>query len=171
MIESLKNIRLLLLDVDGVLTDGKITIDNNGIESKSFNVRDGHGLKMIQRTEIKVGIITGRDSKVVEHRAKELGINILYQGVRNKLEPYEEIKKKLNLTDEQIAYVGDDIVDIPILNRVGFAATVDDASEDVKRLASYISRFGGGCGAVREICELILHAQGHWDDLTSRYFT
>ena len=125
---------------------------------------------MIQRADIQVGIITGRKSQVVVHRAKELGISILHQGVRNKLDPYEEIKADLNLIDDQIAYVGDDIIDIPILKRVGFAATVDDASEDVKCRVRFISQFAGGNGAVREICELILRAQDHWDELTSRYY-
>lgn len=171
MIEKLKKIKLLLLDVDGVLTDGKIIIDDNGTESKAFNVRDGHGLKMLKRTDVQVGIITGRKSHVVEHRAKELGIEILYQGVRNKLEPYEEILNNLSLSDEQIAYVGDDIVDLPVMRRVGASFTVGDASVDVKKYADYTLSFGGGNGAVREVCELILRSQDNWRELTSRYFT
>jgi len=170
MKEQLSKIRLLLLDVDGVLTDGRIVIDNNGVETKGFNVRDGHGLKLLQRAGVQVGIITGRCSGVVSVRARELGIDIVHQGVRDKLVPYLEVLSQLNLSDEQVAYVGDDIVDLPILLRVGFAATVADACEDVKPFAHYITRCVGGGGAVREICDLLLKESGRWPDVTDRYF-
>jgi 3-deoxy-D-manno-octulosonate 8-phosphate phosphatase (KDO 8-P phosphatase) len=171
MQEQLSKIKLLLLDVDGVLTDGRITYDNHGNELKSFDVKDGHGLKMLQRAGINIGIITGRSSEVVVRRAEELGIEILYQGALQKLEPYREILSTLDLTDEQVAYVGDDVVDLPILQRVGFSATVADAVPDVFPLVDYVASRPGGRGAVREICDLLLRASGRWDELTERYFS
>lgn len=170
MQEKLKKIRLLLLDVDGVLTDGRIIYDNQGNELKAFDVKDGHGLKMLQRAGIRIGIITGRSSEVVSRRAAELGIKILYQKALNKLEPYREILADQQLTDEQVAYVGDDIVDLPILRRVGFSATVADADQEVLPRVDYVASRSGGRGAVREICDLLLKANGSWEDLTSRYF-
>jgi len=167
---KLAKIKLLLLDVDGVLTDGRIIYDSLGNELKAFDVKDGHGLKMIQRAGIKVGIITGRSSEVVRRRADELGIEILYQGALQKLKPYREILAQYNLTDDQVAYVGDDIVDLPILQRVGFSATVADAVPDVLPLVDYVATRDGGRGAVREICDLLLRAMGSWDELTARYF-
>lgn len=170
MQEKLAGIKLLLLDVDGVLTDGRIIFDNQGNEIKAFDVKDGHGLKMLQRAGIKVGIITGRKSQVVANRASELGIEILYQGALSKLGPYREILAAQGLSDEQVAYVGDDIVDLPVLRRVGFSASVADAVPDVLPLVDYVTRRNGGRGAVREICDLLLRAGGRWDELTQRYF-
>ena len=167
---SIAKIKLLLLDVDGILTDGRIIYDNNGIESKAFHVRDGHGLKMLQRAGFKVGIITGRESNVVTHRAKELGIKLVYQGAKNKMIPYEEILEKTGLDDEQVAYVGDDLVDLPILRRVGCSFTVADAVTDIKSYVDYITTLAGGCGAVREICDMLLRQSGKWDETTARYF-
>jgi len=160
---------LLLLDVDGVLTNGQIIYDGAGNELKMFNVRDGHGLKLLQRAGIRVGIITGRKSDVVVRRAAELGIEILYQGALNKLEPYLEILAQTGLSEEQIAYVGDDLIDLPVLRRVGFSATVADADAEVCRRVDYISGLAGGYGAVREICDLLLKAGGHWEQITARY--
>ena len=170
MEQKLAAIKLLLLDVDGVLTDGRIIYDNQGNELKAFDVKDGHGLKLLQRAGIKVGIITGRSSAVVAHRAKELGIEILYQGALNKLGPYQEILAEQGLSDEQVAYVGDDVVDLPILRRVGFSATVADAVPEVPPRVDYVTTRPGGRGAVREICDLILRANGSWQELTERYF-
>jgi len=167
---KLAKIKLLLLDVDGVLTDGRIIYDNQGNELKAFDVKDGHGLKLLQRAGIKIGIITGRSSEVVSRRANELGIEILYQGALHKLEPYLEILTEQGLTDKQVAYVGDDVIDLPILRRVGFSATVADAIPDVFPFVDYVASRPGGCGAVREICDLLLHASGQWDELTKRYF-
>jgi len=167
---KLAKIKLLLLDVDGVLTDGRIIYDGQGNELKAFDVKDGHGLKMIQRAGIPVGIITGRSSEVVRRRAAELGIEILYQGALRKLDPYREILDQHNLRDEQVAYVGDDIVDLPILQRVGFSATVADAVPDVLSRVDFVASRVGGRGAVREICDLLLRASGSWDALTARYF-
>ncbi|MDA3902237.1 MAG: HAD-IIIA family hydrolase [Desulfuromusa sp.] len=170
MQDKLAKIKLLLLDVDGVLTDGLIIYDNQGNELKAFDVKDGHGLKMLQRAGFKVGIITGRSSDVVSRRARELGIEILYQGALNKLGPYLEILSAQGLTDEQVAYAGDDVVDLPILRRVGFSATVADAVPDVFPFVDYVTSRPGGRGAVREISDLLLRASGQWDELTKKYF-
>lgn len=165
-----KDIRLLLLDVDGVLTNGQIIYDCTGNELKMFDVRDGHGLKLIQRAGIQVGIITGRRSQVVARRAEELGISILYQGAINKLEPFLEIMTKTGLASHQVAYVGDDLIDLPVMRRVGFSATVADAAPEVLSRVDYVAARSGGRGAVREICDLLLRAGGHWKEVTSRYF-
>ncbi|HKJ05446.1 MAG TPA: HAD-IIIA family hydrolase [Geopsychrobacteraceae bacterium] len=170
MKEKLGKIKLLLLDVDGVLTDGRITYDNLGNELKSFDVKDGHGLKLLQRAGIMVGIITGRQSDLVSRRATELGIEILYQGALRKLDPYLEILDNLGLSDSQVAYVGDDLIDLPVLRRVGFSATVSDAHPDVLPLVDYVSQRSGGRGAVREICDLLLKGGRHWEQVTDRYF-
>lgn len=170
MKQHLEKIRLLLLDVDGVLTDGRITYDANGVESKSFDVKDGHGLKMLQRTGIRVGIITGRQSTIVALRAQELGIEILHQGAKNKLPPYEDILREFGLEDQEVAYVGDDLVDLPILRRVGFSVTVADGVEELKTRVDYVTSKPGGRGAVREICDLLLREGGYWPQITGRYF-
>ena len=170
MRDKLARIKLLLMDVDGVLTDGRIIYDNQGNELKAFDVKDGHGLKMVQRADIALGIITGRSSQVVAKRAAELGIAILYQGAKVKLDPYREILKQTGLSDAEVAYVGDDIVDLPLLRRVGFSATVADALDEVKERVDFVTRRPGGRGAVREICDMLLQAQGRWESLTERYF-
>lgn len=170
MREQLISIRLLLLDVDGVMTDGRIIYDDRGDETKAFDVKDGHGIKLIQRAGIRVGIITGRQSAVVQRRAEELGIDLVYQGVKDKLVPLREIQQKTGLLLEEIAYVGDDVIDLPVLRRVGFAATVADAVEDVKPHVHYVTQAGGGRGAVREICDLLLKETGRWGEVTARYF-
>ena len=169
MNERLTAIQLLLLDVDGVMTDGGIIYDGNGLETKIFNVKDGHGIKMLQRAGIEVGIITGRSSAVVDVRAQELGIELVYQGALRKLESYEDVKLKTGLTDSQIAYMGDDVIDVPVMRRVGFAAAPQDALAEAKRAAHYIASCNGGRGAVREVCDLILKGRGVWDDVTARY--
>lgn len=170
MEERLKKISLLLLDVDGILTDGRIVFDNNGIETKAFDVKDGHGLKLLQRVGIRVGLITGRQSEVTRHRAKELGIDIVHQGAKEKLIPYRQIMAELALADEQVAYMGDDVIDLPVLRRVGFSATVADACEEVKPYVHYVTNRSGGRGAVREVCDLILKGSGRWREATARYF-
>lgn len=169
MNEKLQDIRLLLLDVDGVMTDGRIIYDGNGLETKFFNVKDGHGIKMLQRYGIDVGIITGRTSPVVDIRARELGIELLYQGALRKLESYEDVKLKTGLTDSQIAYMGDDIIDVPVMRRVAFAAAPPDALPEVLAIADYVATVGGGRGAVREICDLILRGRGLWNEVVERY--
>jgi 3-deoxy-D-manno-octulosonate 8-phosphate phosphatase (KDO 8-P phosphatase) len=168
-LEKAKNVKLLILDVDGVLTDGRIVIDDRGVETKCFDVRDGHGIKLLKRAHIEVAIITGRQSQVVSHRARELGIDSVYQNIHDKLEVYEAILKEKGLKDGEVGFVGDDIVDLPVLKRVGFSAVVADGIEELKPYADYVSRNKGGRGAVREISELILKAQGKWPQLMERY--
>ena len=170
MKEKLSNIKLLILDVDGVMTDGRIIFDSNGIESKFFNVKDGHGIKMLQRAGIQVAIISGRKSKVVELRAKELGIDIVYQGALDKLGPYLEVLEKTGLDDSHVAFMGDDVIDLPVLRRVSFAAAPADAVDEVQSIVHFTARNRGGWGAVRELCDLILKGIDKWDEITSRYF-
>jgi 3-deoxy-D-manno-octulosonate 8-phosphate phosphatase (KDO 8-P phosphatase) len=154
-----KKIKLLLLDVDGVLTDGKIILDDRGVETKQFHVRDGQGIALLMRAGIEVGFITSRTSKVVSYRAKELGLRIVRQGVQDKLSAYARIKAKARLSDEQIAYVGDDIVDLPVLRQVGLAVAVRDGWPGLAACVDFVTRAGGGNGAVRELAELLLEAQ------------
>ncbi|HBG07719.1 MAG: phenylphosphate carboxylase subunit delta [Geobacteraceae bacterium GWC2_58_44] len=170
MEERLKKIKLLILDVDGVLTDGRIIFDSNGVESKFFNVKDGHGIKMLQRAGIEVGIISGRESVVVANRAAELGIGQVYQKSLDKLVPYRQMLEATGLGDQEVAFMGDDIIDIPIMRRVGFASAPADAVAEVVPFAHFVARNRGGWGAVREICDLLLKAQGSWDSVTSRYY-
>jgi 3-deoxy-D-manno-octulosonate 8-phosphate phosphatase (KDO 8-P phosphatase) len=169
LVEKMKVIRLLVLDVDGVMTDGKIIMNDMGREIKNFDVKDGHGIKILMRYGIDVILLTGRRSAVVEHRAKDIGIEEVYQGIFNKLEKFEEILQNKSFNYENIAFVGDDIVDIPLLKRVGFSVAVANATEDVKKCVDYITKKAGGDGAVREVCELILQAQGKWIDVAKRY--
>jgi 3-deoxy-D-manno-octulosonate 8-phosphate phosphatase (KDO 8-P phosphatase) len=166
---KLKGIKLLILDVDGVMTDGRIIMDSEGREIKNFNVRDGHGIKMLQRYGIKVAILTGRQSKVVEHRAKDLQIEDVYQSAFNKKEVLDKILQKHGLSAKEAAYMGDDIVDIPVLKKVGFSAAVADALDVVKKSVDYVTENPGGRGAVREICEMILQVQGKWPEIASKY--
>jgi 3-deoxy-D-manno-octulosonate 8-phosphate phosphatase (KDO 8-P phosphatase) len=155
--------------VDGVLTDGRIVIDDAGLESKQFDVRDGHGLKILMRFGIDVVLLTGRRSRVVEHRAADLGITEVHQGILNKAEAFAEILKRRDLSPEAAACVGDDVVDIPILRRAGFSVAVADAVPEARRIADYVTQQGGGRGAVREVCEVILKAQNRWADVAVRY--
>jgi 3-deoxy-D-manno-octulosonate 8-phosphate phosphatase (KDO 8-P phosphatase) len=155
----LRRIRLLLLDVDGVMTDGGIYYSGRGEELKKFNTQDGYGIVKLQRAGIKVGIITGRVSTIVKVRAKELGITEVHQNLDNKLESYRNITKRMSLTDAEVAYVGDDEPDIPVLRSVGFAAAPADAHANVLALVDYVCRCGGGQGAVREVIDLLLKAQ------------
>jgi len=170
MRERLRDIRLLLLDVDGVLSDGRIVYDARGTEIKTFDVKDGHGIKMLQKAGLTVGIITGRQSEVVTVRAQELGIDLLYQGVADKGIPYREVLAKLALRDDQVAYIGDDVVDLPILRRVGFAVATADAVDDIRPYVHYVTTRSGGRGAVREVCDLILKEGGHWDAVMGRFY-
>ncbi len=154
-----RRIKLLLLDVDGVLTDGKIILDSRGNELKAFHVRDGHGIKLAQQAGIVVGIITGRTSEVVNLRARELGILEIHQGAHNKIEVYNALLVKYGFQDNEVAYMGDDVVDIDILRRVGLAATVSDADPSVRPHTDMITKAAGGGGAVRELITLILKQQ------------
>ena len=167
--EKIKHIKLLILDVDGVLTDGKILYNDRGEEIKAFDVKDGHGLKLLMRSGTEVALITGRESKVVLHRARDLGINQVYQKVTNKIEVYEKILRGKKLEDKHVGFIGDDLVDIPVLRRVGFSATVWDAIPEVKEIVDYVASRKGGDGAVREVCELLLKVQNKWEGITERY--
>jgi 3-deoxy-D-manno-octulosonate 8-phosphate phosphatase (KDO 8-P phosphatase) len=155
----MQNIKLLLLDVDGVMTDGGIYYSNSGDEFKKFNIQDGYGIRKLHQAGIKVGIITGRTSKIVEKRAQDLGITEVHQNLDNKLEAYESIKKKYNLIDAHIAYIGDDEFDLAVLKSAGFSAAPADALPVVKKQVHYVCSRGGGHGAVREVIDLILKYQ------------
>ncbi|MEN6376128.1 MAG: HAD-IIIA family hydrolase [Smithella sp.] len=167
--EKLKNIKILIMDVDGVMTDGRIIMDDTGREIKNFNVRDGHGIKLIQRYGIEVALLTGRKSEVVKHRAHDLEIKEVYQKIYNKKEVFIEILQKNKLTSSEAAFIGDDIVDIPVLKEAGFSAAVADALDIVKKTVDYVTKNKGGCGAVREVCEMLLQAQGRWSEIAAKY--
>ena len=162
-------IKLLICDVDGVLSDGKVYFTNNGDEIKNFNIKDGLGIKLLQKSGIKVAIITGRKSQIVEHRANELGINILYQGHSDKRAAFDEILNSLGLTSDQVAHIGDDLPDLPLMKMAGLGLCVNDAHHFVKQNADWISGVDGGNGAVREAAELLLAAQDKLDDLLNAY--
>lgn len=162
-------VRLLLLDVDGVLTDGTIIYTEGGGESKGFNTQDGFGLRILQDAGVAVGLITARTSEAVTRRATDLRFSHVYQGRSDKAAVYEEIMEKSNLRPLQTAYMGDDWLDLPLLNRVGLAAAPANAVAEVKQRVHYVAQASGGRGAVRELCELILEAQGLFTNLLTRY--
>jgi len=155
-----QQIGLVIFDVDGVLTDGSLYLGDDGQEYKAFNSRDGHGIKMLQASGVEIAIITGRRSEVVRLRMESLGIQHVYQGRRDKLPAYLELRDRLGLADQQIAYVGDDLVDLPIMRRVGLAIAVNDAHPFVIQHAHWQTPHRGGCGAGRDVCELLMDAQG-----------
>lgn len=169
-IERARKVKMVLLDVDGVMTDGSIILDNEGNEFKVFNVRDGHALKLAGRSGagLVLVVITGRESTVVARRMKELGIEELYQGVRDKLAVYREVVNRYGFSDTQTAYMGDDVVDVPLLEVVGLPAVPADADSESSARAFFTTGSRGGRGAVREFIEKILRAQGLWDDLIGR---
>lgn len=157
--ERAKNIRLIAFDVDGVMTDGSLFFGDDGQEYKAFNSLDGHGLKMLKASGVELAIITGRTSRVVELRARNLGITHIHQGSENKLATYHELLAQLGLTAEATAFMGDDVVDLPVMRRCGLSISVPDAPALVKQYAHFVTQRGGGRGAVREACELIMSAQ------------
>ncbi|WP_312111313.1 3-deoxy-manno-octulosonate-8-phosphatase KdsC [Pantoea septica] len=157
-------IRLLICDVDGVMSDGVIYMGNNGEELKAFNVRDGYGIRCLLTSDIEVAIITGRNARLMEDRCKTLGIRHLYQGQSDKLLAYRELLDKLSLSDEQVAYIGDDLIDWPVMARVGLSVAVADAHPVLLPRAHYVTRIAGGRGAVRELSDLILMAQNKFED-------
>jgi len=163
ILEKAKQIKLLVFDVDGVLTDGSLFVGDDGQEYKAFNARDGLGMKMLQRSGVEIGIITARSSHVVEHRMLNLGIKHVYQGKLEKLPAFEALVKKLGLDFEQTAYVGDDVVDLPILMRAGLAIAVQDAHPIAKQHAHWQTPHNGGRGAARDVCDLIMEAQNTLD--------
>ena len=165
----LKKIRCLLLDVDGVLTDGKIHFTSTGEEFKSFDIQDGHGIAMALRTGLLVGFVSGRPSKATAKRAADLGVKIVIQAPTNKMELVETVKAEYRLSDDEICFVGDELVDLPVLRRVGLAVAVPNAVAEVKAVAHYVTKRTGGDGAVREVIEMILKATDRWEKAVAKY--
>ncbi|WPL15414.1 3-deoxy-D-manno-octulosonate 8-phosphate phosphatase KdsC [Thiorhodovibrio winogradskyi] len=168
-IERAKSVRVVIFDVDGVLTDGSLFIGDDGQEYKAFHSRDGHGMVMLQETGVSLAVITGRQSQVVRLRMESLGIRHVYQGRRDKLPAYNELKERLQLSDRDFAYVGDDVIDLPILSRVGLGVAVADAHPMVKAHCHWQTTNGGGRGAAREVCEFIMRAQETFEPMLARY--
>jgi 3-deoxy-D-manno-octulosonate 8-phosphate phosphatase (KDO 8-P phosphatase) len=162
LITRARAVKVLIFDVDGVLTDGSLFYGDDGQEYKAFNSRDGHGIKMLRDTGVATAILTGRSSQVVLHRARNLGITRIIQGAHDKLTAYEAMLAETGLKAEETAYMGDDLVDLPVLRRCGLACTVPDAPAEVLARAHYVAQAGAGRGAAREVCELIMRAQGTW---------
>ena len=167
--QNLSKIQLLVLDVDGVLTDGGIIIHSDGTESKRFSVMDGHRIKLWQRSGGCTAIISGRETAATTIRAEQLGINYVMQGCLDKLPALEELLKNVKLTPEQTAYVGDDLMDIPLVRRVGFGVAVANASQELKKYAHFVTERSGGDGAVAEVVELLLKKKDKWNALMERY--
>jgi 3-deoxy-D-manno-octulosonate 8-phosphate phosphatase (KDO 8-P phosphatase) len=163
------DIKLLILDVDGVLTDGGIIRDDAGQQIKRFHVRDGAGLVMWKRLNREIAIITGKESNVVTVRAEELGIEYVHQNISNKLEAFNELLEELDVKPEQVAYIGDDLPDLPVMRRVGCPIAVADAVEEVRATARYVTKFPGGYGAVRDAIEYLCKEMGLWQQVLERY--
>lgn len=166
---KLKKIKMVILDVDGVLTDGSIVYTSKGEEIKSFDVQDGAGIKFAQKMGLNVVFLTGRDSKIVSDRAKELMVPEVHQKAADKKKVYASLLKKYDLKDEEVCCIGDDILDLGILRSAGIAVAVPNAVDEVKQVAHLVTRRGGGQGAVREVIDMILQAQGKWEELVRRY--
>ena len=167
--ERARGIKLMIFDVDGVLTDGRLYLSDSGEEMKAFNTRDGQGIKLLRENGIAVGVITARSSRVVERRARELGIELLRQGASDKAGVLAELLSGQNLQASEAGYMGDDLADLPVLMRCGFAATVQSAPEAVRTRVHYVARSAGGEGAAREVCEFILRAQNALEQAIARY--
>ncbi len=169
VLEKAAAVRLVVFDVDGVLTDGSLFLGDDGQEYKAFHSRDGHGMKMLQASGVEIAVITGRTSQVVVHRMDNLGVRHVYQGQLDKLPAFEDLLQKLAIPAEQVAYVGDDVVDLPTMRRAGLAVAVQDAHPLVKQHAHWCTPSKGGRGAARDLCELIMSAQGTLDAQLGRY--
>ncbi|MDP2195060.1 MAG: HAD family hydrolase [Rhodocyclaceae bacterium] len=167
--EQASKVRLMGFDIDGVMTDGRLYFGPEGDFCKAFFSRDGLGLKLLAKSGVRIAIITGRDSPIVTRRAANLGIELVRQGVENKREAMAELLARENLDFAQCGYMGDDLIDLPLLRACGFAACVPDAHALVKQHADYVARAPAGAGAVREVCEMILHAQGNWQRVMAPY--
>jgi 3-deoxy-D-manno-octulosonate 8-phosphate phosphatase (KDO 8-P phosphatase) len=165
-----KTIKLVIFDVDGVMTDGGLTIGDDGQEYKTFNTQDGLGMKLLKASGVEMAIITGRTSNVVKQRSESTGVAHFYQGVDDKLVAFHDLIAKLNMKPEQVAFMGDDVVDMPPMLRCGFAVSVPAAPESVKSRAHYVTVREGGRGAVRELCELIMQAQGTFEAQMASFF-
>ncbi len=169
MHSALRKIRLVIFDIDGTLTDGRIIINSDGTESRFFDVQDGAGIKFLQRAGIEVAFITGRNSKAVQKRAEELGVRHIIQGAVVKLEAYEKILEITGMKDEDVCVVGDDVLELPIMRRAAFSIAVANAVVEARNAADYVTERSGGRGAGREVAELILKAQDKWRDILKRY--
>jgi 3-deoxy-D-manno-octulosonate 8-phosphate phosphatase (KDO 8-P phosphatase) len=169
VIEKAKNIRIVIFDVDGVLTDGTLYLTDGGEEIKAFNSQDGHGMKMLKASGVELAIITARESRSVKLRAEDLNITLLYQGEKNKLKIFEYLVTKLKLDMSSCAYVGDDLIDLPVMTRCGLSICVPSSPTLVKKHAHYVTNSEGGQGAVREVCEMIMHSQGTLDAQLEKY--
>ena len=167
--ETAKKIELVIFDVDGVLTDGSLFIGDDGQEYKAFNSKDGHGIRMLQECGVGAAILTGRQSEVVRHRTRDLGIELVMQGYRDKRPAFEALLKETGLTPEVIAYVGDDVVDLPVMKQVGLAIAVADAHPMVLEHADWVTRASGGRGAARDVCEFLMRARGVLDEKLASY--
>ena len=163
--KMMKRIQLLLLDVDGVLTDGAIIYNHNGSETKIFNVKDGLGVKLALKAGIKIGIVSGRKSPALDHRCRDLGIRHIFSGIKNKAQILEQIIDQTGISPERTAFMGDDLPDLSLMRRVGLAIAVADAHQTVLETADWATAAAGGCGAVREVCEALLKARGEWENL------
>jgi len=167
--ERARRIKLLLMDCDGVLTDGRLWLTSDGDEQKAFHARDGQGISLLHRAGLRTGIITGRTSSAVDRRAQDLKMSYVRQYAKDKIKALDEILADAGVARDECAYIGDDVADIPVMRRVGFAVAVSDAVEETKQAAHYVTALKGGQGAVREVCDLILKAQGRWDELMERF--
>ena len=170
IVERARHVKLLITDIDGVMTDGRIVYSVYGDELKFFDVTDGFGISLLNRVGIKTVIITAKKSRIVKLRARDLKIAKAYAGFIDKRIPFNDLLKRFKIAPEEICFIGDDLMDVPILKRVGFAVSVPNGMEEVKAIAHHITTKSGGRGAVREICELILKSQNKWGEATSRYF-
>jgi len=163
-------VKLFIMDIDGVMTDGRIVYGIYGDELKFFDVQDGFGITLMNRAGIKSVIITAKKSRIVKLRAHDIKVAKIYQGYMDKLIPFNDILRRFNVKAEDVCFIGDDLIDIPVLKRVGFAVSVPNAVSEVRSVSHYVTSKTGGRGAVREVCDLILKSQGKWDIATSRYF-
>jgi YrbI family 3-deoxy-D-manno-octulosonate 8-phosphate phosphatase len=169
LVRRCRPIELLLSDVDGVLTDGRVIFDNQGIETKQFHIRDGLGVKLWQRAGHRFGIVTARNSHIVKLRAAELGVEIVRQGFEDKLATVRELVAQLRITPDRVCYIGDDLPDLPAMRHVGLGVAVADACDEVRQAAHHVTIAAGGAGAVRELVELLLRSQARWNDLIQKY--
>lgn len=167
--QAAANVKLLLFDVDGVLTDGRVIVHADGSEAKNFCIRDGIAMVWAQRVGLRVGFLSARTSATTPHRAAQLGVTLVYHGVSSKLATYEQILRDLSLTDAEVAFMGDDVVDLAVLGRVGLAAAPADAVREVRDRVHWVSHARAGDGAAREFIEFVLRAQRHWDAVVAGY--
>ena len=169
VVEKAKRVKMLIVDIDGVMTDGRIVYSIYGDELKFFDVTDGFGISLLNRAGIKTVIITAKKSRIVKHRARDLKVAKAYQGFLDKLIPIEKLLKEFKIAPEEICFMGDDLPDVPVLKRVGLAVSVPNALDEVRAIAHHITSKAGGRGAVREVCDLLLKSQNKWDEATSKY--